>query len=158
MRIGILSDTHDNLTAIDLAGERFKSRRVGMVIHAGDWVAPFAVKRVAAWGIPFAGIFGNNDGDRAMIQKVSGGIVRSPWLMIDVNGWPTAVVHEPDFAAILAGGACRLVIHGHTHQPSVTHHGEALVVNPGECCGWISGHSTVAEIDTATGDALIVTL
>lgn len=158
MRIGILSDTHDNMTAIDLAGERFRSDGVEMVIHAGDWVAPFAVKRIAAWGLPFAGVFGNNDGDRAMIQKVSGGVVRSAWLMIDLDGWATAVVHEPDFAAVLAGGPCNLVIHGHTHQAAVTRIGAAIVVNPGECCGWISGRSTVAEVDTATGEALIVTL
>ena len=41
MRIGVISDTHDNLLMIKKAVEVFNRHGVGMVVHAGDFIAPF---------------------------------------------------------------------------------------------------------------------
>ena len=38
--VGIIADTHDNRRAIAKAVELFNQRGVGMVFHAGDFIAP----------------------------------------------------------------------------------------------------------------------
>jgi len=39
MIIGIISDTHDNLPEIEKAVKLFNQKKVGFVLHAGDFVA-----------------------------------------------------------------------------------------------------------------------
>lgn len=46
MFIGVIADSHDRLPTIDAAMKIFAERRVEAIIHAGDFVAPFAVKRL----------------------------------------------------------------------------------------------------------------
>ena len=46
MLIGVISDTHDRLPMIDAALALFARNRVEAIIHSGDFVAPFAVKRL----------------------------------------------------------------------------------------------------------------
>ncbi len=40
MDIGIVSDTHDNVAAVERATEVFAADGVEVVIHCGDFVAP----------------------------------------------------------------------------------------------------------------------
>jgi len=61
MKIGIISDTHDNIENILKAVKEFNSRHVDIVLHAGDFVSPIAVESFA--GIKLVGILGNNDTD-----------------------------------------------------------------------------------------------
>ena len=46
--IGIMSDSHDNLPAIQQAVRIFNQIGCDLVIHAGDFVAPFAVQELSA--------------------------------------------------------------------------------------------------------------
>ena len=48
--IGVMSDSHDNVDAVRAAVEVFKSAGCKLVIHAGDFVAPFAARRITASG------------------------------------------------------------------------------------------------------------
>jgi len=43
-KLGVISDTHDNLDAIGKAVDEFNKRRVSLVLHAGDYVFPFTAK------------------------------------------------------------------------------------------------------------------
>ena len=61
MKIGIISDTHDNIENIQKAVKEFNNRHVEIVLHAGDFVSPIAVESFA--GIKLVGILGNNDTD-----------------------------------------------------------------------------------------------
>lgn len=63
MKIGIISDTHDNLPAVEEAVKVFNSAAVGLIIHAGDWNAPFSLAKLGAKA-KISGIFGNVDGER----------------------------------------------------------------------------------------------
>jgi putative phosphoesterase len=53
-------------------------------------------------------------------------------------------------------GAYDVVVHGHTHQASLSKEGRTLVVNPGEICGYLSGKSTFAILDATTRAARII--
>jgi len=41
MIVGIISDTHDRLPMIDEAVKRLNEMNVELVLHAGDYIAPF---------------------------------------------------------------------------------------------------------------------
>jgi predicted phosphodiesterase len=44
MKIGLISDTHDNIQNIQNAISLFNDKHVSFVIHAGDRVSPEVVK------------------------------------------------------------------------------------------------------------------
>ena len=46
--IGIMSDSHDNLDAVNIAVQIFNSHECRLVIHAGDFVAPFSARATVA--------------------------------------------------------------------------------------------------------------
>ena len=55
--------------------------------------------------------------------------------------------------ALISSQVFFLIIYGHTHRPEIMNVGGALVVNPGECGGWVYGKSTVAlcDLESQTG-------
>jgi putative phosphoesterase len=61
MKIGLISDTHDNIQNIQNAISVFNNRHVTFVIHAGDITSPEAVEAFA--GVKLIGVLGNNDLD-----------------------------------------------------------------------------------------------
>lgn len=62
MKIGLISDTHDNIQNIQNAISLFNDKHVSFVIHAGDIVSPEAVE--ASTGMKLIGVLGNNDLER----------------------------------------------------------------------------------------------
>ena len=69
MKIGVLTDTHDNLEAINRAAKLFAALEVDRIFHLGDFVAPFTAFPLLEAKIPLEGVFGNNDGDREALLK-----------------------------------------------------------------------------------------
>lgn len=63
MKIGLISDTHDNIQNIRRAVRKFNDKHVDLVIHAGDIVSPNAVESLA--DVKLVGVLGNNDKDVA---------------------------------------------------------------------------------------------
>jgi hypothetical protein len=122
---------------------------LGAVIHAGDYVAPFAVKEFANLRAPFHGVFGNNDGERAGINKIMPQICEPP-LHLNLGGRKIVVSHKPGDLSDAQKRAADIVICGHTHERLVEHRDDYLFVNPGELGGWLTGNATVAVIDTET--------
>lgn len=59
-------------------------------------------------------------------------------------------MHQPKFLkALIASGKYDLIIYGHTHKVDIRE-GQPLVINPGECGGWLTGRRTVAIVDLET--------
>ena len=52
-KIGIMSDSHDNLPAIRAAVELFNREKVDLVIHAGDVGAPFTAREIKKLRCPY---------------------------------------------------------------------------------------------------------
>jgi putative phosphoesterase len=147
MKLGIVSDTHDNLPAIGAAMDRFVSAQVEAVLHAGDFVAPFALKRVLQARIPIYGVFGNNDGERAGLTQLLPDLAEGP-RHLELGGKKICLVHDWSHVGRDHLESADIVVCGHTHEPRVEHREGVLLVNPGECGGWLSGRCTVAILDT----------
>ena len=165
LRIGILSDTHDNLPLVDRAVARLSALSPDLVLHAGDFVSPFVIPRLAALPCPCIGVFGNNDGDRGLLAaraRESGRVeIHGSFLARLMDGRSVALLHghEPGAVEEIAGtGIFDLVVHGHTHRPSIAGRGRTLLVNPGEACGYLTGSATVAVLETGTMEAEILGL
>jgi len=160
MRIGIMADSHDNVPMIKRACELFNAHGVQEVFHAGDYIAPFSLNPLnEILQCAYQGVFGNNDGERLGLQKTADGRVHPSPSEFAVGEWQILVAHElPSPEAVAAGNRYRLVVYGHTHRPEITRVGHTLVVNPGECGGWLSGRCTVAIASLDTLEAEIVDL
>jgi uncharacterized protein len=149
MKIGVLSDTHDNLPAIAAALRYFEAAGAEMLLHAGDFVAPFALKRLLQARLPVHGVFGNNDGDRTGLAKLLPDLADGP-RRLELDGKKVCLVHDEKRLTHEDFEAADIIVVGHTHEPKVESREGRLVVNPGECAGWLSGRCTVAVIHTET--------
>ena len=147
MKIGAISDTHDNLTAMAAALDHFAKAGVEVILHAGDYVAPFALKRLLAARLPVYGVFGNCDGERAGLATLVPELSDGP-RHLELGGKKVCLVHIDKRLTPEDFEASDIIVCGHTHEPKVERREGRLVVNPGECCGWLSGRCTVAVIDT----------
>lgn len=146
MKIGILSDSHDNLPHLEKAVRLFNKEKVGFVLHAGDFVSPFAAQKLNALNMPWQGVFGNNDGEKNGLTKISASRIRQGPLRLSLESKRITLIHDLGNINPLAEKA-DLIVCGHTHKPEVRKLDAMLIVNPGECGGWLSGKSTAAVVD-----------
>ncbi len=149
MKIGILSDSHDNLPKIEKAVELFNKNKVGFVLHAGDFIAPFTILKFKNLKCDWRGVFGNNDGEKTGLSRISEGRIQDGPLRIELAGKIITLVHDiktinPDRER------AALIIFGHTHKSEIIKKSKLLLINPGEAGGWLTGKSTVAIVDLAT--------
>ncbi|MEM2239758.1 MAG: metallophosphoesterase [Candidatus Bathyarchaeia archaeon] len=160
---GLISDTHDNLTAIDKAVKLFNRRSVKLVIHAGDWCAPFAMLRFKELKCSLVGVYGNVDGEREKLKEraVELGFKLDTFEEFNLDGLNCAVLHGVDeriVKALALSGLYRVLVRGHTHKTTLERIGECIVVNPGEACGYLTGRKTAAILDSETLNIEIVDL
>ncbi|MBM3251751.1 MAG: metallophosphoesterase [Candidatus Omnitrophica bacterium] len=145
MKIGLIADTHDNLRNLEKAVKLFNAKKVSLVLHAGDYVAPFTIKIFDKLKSRYLGVFGNNDGETTGLYKKSGGRIKKGPIKLVKEGKKIALVHD------LNSFNCKnfdVVIFGHSHKKELFKKGKTLVINPGECGGWLSNKATVAILDT----------
>jgi putative phosphoesterase len=159
--IGILSDTHDNLIRVREAVRLFNDAGCDLVVHAGDFVAPFTVEELRNLRAPVKAVYGNCDGEKAGLARAFEGIgeIRSAPLAFTHAGRRFAVCHLDRAADRLsAAKAGEVIIFGHTHRALVERRDGILIVNPGEAGGWLRGKCTLALLDPAALTVEIVTL
>lgn len=162
MKIGVLSDTHDNVPRIQAAVSRFRQAGVELVLHGGDFIAPFALNPLEGLSGKVIGVWGNNDGERLGLTKRAAAIgmeIHLPPYPLEAGGRRILLMHEPHLIDPLAqAGAFDLLIYGHTHNLEVRRVGKTLILNPGEVGGWVTGKSTIAIVDLTTMQEEIVSL
>ncbi len=165
MRISILSDTHDRLSMIAKAVAWCNDAKVDLVLHAGDFIAPFVIDTLAGLRAPMIGVFGNNDGDRDMLlqkcRERKALEIRGDFAEVMSDGVAIALLHGHQkelLASLVRRGGYAVVVHGHSHRPGVSREGETLVVNPGAVSGYLTGRCTVALLETEHPEAEIIDL
>ena len=143
-KIGVISDSHDNMDAIRKAVKFFNENDVSMVIHAGDIVSPFTADEFKNLKSKMHLIYGNNDGDKLYLKerfKDIGEFHLDPY-SFEINGKKIVVTHIPSIVDALAE-KYDIVIYGHTHEKDLRK-GKSLILNPGESCGYLTGIKSVA--------------
>lgn len=154
MRAGLISDTHDRIPAIAELVRQMQAGGVGMVLHAGDYCAPFSLKPFEDAHVSLAGVFGRNDGDRQGLQSraqsaFGAELFESPH-SFEINGTRIMLVHDIGDVQKRSVESHDIVVHGSTHQQEMKTRGDTLIVNPGEACGWLYGTPSAAILDLDT--------
>ncbi len=160
MKAGILSDSHDHAAAVAAALGFFRAEGVGVILHLGDVCAPPVLSGYRDSGIPLLAVFGNNDDDRDGLQGATGGAFRQGPRIETVAERRILMGHSyEELQPELSGrGRFDLVLFGHTHRPLTMRVGRALVLNPGESCGFLRGKHTCAIVDLSTMEPRLVEL
>lgn len=150
MRVGLISDTHNQLRPDVFT----LFRGVDLILHAGDVGDPDILTDLAAIA-PVHAVFGNTDGYSVR------DIVRAQ-VELELEGWKVLVTHghelgspKPELLAAAYPGR-DIIIYGHTHKPLLETVEAVLVVNPG-AAGPARFHldPSVAVMDLLPGKRLV---
>jgi putative phosphoesterase len=165
MLVGLISDTHDNLPLVEKAVRKLNEEKVELVLHAGDYVAPFVIPKFKDLQAKLIGVFGNNDGDHELLRKRFSENksleIRGSFAVIKVDSLKIALLHgneEELLKALIDSESFDVIVHGHMHRAEIYRKGKTLIVNPGEVCGYLSGKSTIGLLDTVKREVKIVEL
>lgn len=156
MLIAVMSDSHDNIWNLRKAISIIGKEGAGMIIHCGDFTAPFMLQELEEAGIPVHGVFGNNDGDQYLLTKLSLTSLKNVVLHgligeVDAGGFPIAFTHQGMVGEGLASTAkYKLVCFGHSHVFFEKKVGDTILLNPGEIMGK-DGNPGFCMVDTAKG-------
>jgi uncharacterized protein len=164
MKIGVLSDIHDNLDNLKKAIDVFKSQGAEEVIFCGDFYSPIPA-RFLSFNFPgkIHCVFGNGDGDRFAIKgfAVSGAdnlILHGEYAEIEIANRKIAATHFPFYAQALAKkDVYDAVFYGHSHVSQIEQVDSTLCANPGEIMGF-KGLASCGVYDSETNTIEIITL
>jgi putative phosphoesterase len=159
MKIGVIADSHDHLPPLRRAVHHLARLQVDAIIHVGDFIAPFAAKLIAPpyvpESIPVHCCYGNNDGERAGLKMILPQVVDGP-VKLNMDGKKIVFHHFIDWLTPDDIAEADIVITGHTHEIVNERRNGKLILNPGECCGWLTDRCTIAILDPEAMSAEIV--
>jgi putative phosphoesterase len=148
MRIGIISDIHDNLWNLGPAIE-FLNGNADVLLCCGDLCSPFVMDELRKFHGPVHIVFGNNDADLFRITRKSDSRVQvyGELLEIELDGRRIAMQHFDYIAKGLAASRLYdLVCYGHNHRRKLERIGETVFVNPGPIMGAAFGPGGWEEV------------
>lgn len=139
MKIGIISDTHDQILRVKKAVELFNEEKIELAVHCGDIISPFTLQFYKELKCPIKFLFGNNAGDIRLHLDYAKkyGLVDFEFgifFSLAIGGKKIAVYHGevPEITnALVQCGEYDCVFSGHDHVARIEKIGKALIVNPG---------------------------
>lgn len=153
MKIGIVSDTHNNLKNCNRIVEMFNDAGVERVIHTGDITQAKTLEIFSNLTMPMWGVYGNNDvGEMDSLVSAASQFtfdILEPPLALNWHGQRIVVVHDPLELAMVNPDEFDVILHGHTHRQTIEYDGDQLTFNPGECAGHMSGFNAIGILDLA---------
>lgn len=169
MKLGIMSDSHDNLPAIDKALKVFREQDIDLLIHLGDIISPFALSKVLEFPAKIIVVTGNNDGDLLQLKElaIKGGAILKQFMYSTIiagkkiflmHGFGSKEQTTNYVEAIALTGSYDIILYGHTHEASAFLKGNTLIINPGETCGYLTNRQSVAILNLETMEYKIVEL
>lgn len=134
MRIGILSDTHDQVERTRRAVAALLAGGAEALIHCGDLTIPAVVEEVV--GAPAYIVFGNCDyypDDLRLAMRRTGATCLERGGLIELGGRRVAVAHGDSHREIerLTAEAPDYFFSGHTHLRRDDREGPIRFINPG---------------------------
>jgi len=155
MKIGIFSDSHEDIKAIDKAVEIFNKNNVTSVLHCGDLISPIMVKALSNLQSPLYYVKGNNDGETLFLhqkmQSINAKMFTIP-TKINISEKHIFIMHEPiEIESLVKSNNYDLIAYGHTHKLVTKKINNTFLINPGECCGLLSGKKTIVILDFESG-------
>lgn len=135
MRVGLISDTHDNTDRTERALSILEQQEASVLVHAGDLVSGELVPLFDGWRVWLAR--GNVDRPRSIreaIEAHQADIAYDVKHEVQAGKATIGVIHGDDagrLEGMINSGAFELVVHGHSHTFRDERIGATRVVNPG---------------------------
>ena len=166
MKIGVISDIHDNAHNLVLAlQELIEKHKARQIIFLGDFAGAAIARILKASPVPVFGIWGNNDGDKFLITQMAmakdSNLTMSfaTFDIFEIDKRKIFLTHYPMLAEPMAkSGQFDAVFYGHNHLKHIEQIDNCLVLNPGEIAATKTGIATYALYDTTTNTAEIFEL
>ena len=159
MRIGVVSDTHNNLKSVAEIVSIFNEEKVEKVVHTGDITQSKTVKAFSELKMPLYGVYGNNDLELESLTESVANLgfhfIQPPF----IDTWcrrKVIVVHDPLQLEKYNISDYHLALHGHTHRYRMEKIDSTLIFNPGECAGHMQGYNAIGIIDLQSMETKII--
>ena len=165
MKIGIISDIHENFHNLILALQEMERQNVTQILCLGDLMNAGIAKLLIAQHIPTYLIWGNNDGEKVEItlasqrENSSLTVAVNTYDFLEFDGRKIFISHYDDLAKPMAlSGEFDAVFFGHNHIQSSEIIDGCHVVNPGEICAMKTKKATLAIYNTSINEVEIIEL
>jgi uncharacterized protein len=161
MKLGILSDTHNNLANLQVALEQFEQEGIQTLIHCGDLTGVEVARRLAGYQVIC--VLGNGD--------IASGEIRSELLAQNPHNYVGLVYtgrignarvaathgHLPGrVEELVHSGQYDYVFNGHSHQHKEELVGFTRLINPGALGGLHRDERHICLLDLDSGRARFV--
>ena len=152
MKIGVVSDTHNNLKNIETIINLFNDERVPVVIHTGDISNANTLERFSNLNSKLIGVYGNNDRNESGLKEVAQRYnfqFQEPPRRLSLLDREIVIFHEPDKIDqfLSENKLIDVVLYGHTHRYENNIKNGVLFFNPGESAGMQKGSNAIGILD-----------
>lgn len=136
MKLGIISDTHDQIENIKKAVKKFKKEKVILVYHLGDFCSPFVLKLFEDLPCSMKAVFGNNEGDvfKLLEYKPDNLEFFDRFYVDEFEGKKIALTHGDPYERVVTlfeSGKYDILLYGHSHIAEIKKNDRTLLINPG---------------------------
>ena len=152
MKIGVVSDTHNNLKNIEIIINLFNDIKVPIVIHTGDISNANTLEKFSKLNSELIGVYGNNDRNEPGLEEVAqknNFQFQEPPRRLSLLDREIVIFHEPDnIDKFLSENLLiNVVLYGHTHRYENNIRNGVLYFNPGESAGMQEGSNAIGILD-----------
>ncbi len=162
MRIGIMSDTHDDMRALERALDILEAEGVDLLLHCGDLCSPDVMEALTAFDAYVArGNMDRHSALQATARETVGAGRFADRHALTLNGASAALMHghrEDELRRLIHSGEHAYVFHGHTHRRRDQRFGPTRVVNPGALGGVRWQRRSFCILDVGADEAEFITV
>ena len=158
MKIGVVSDTHNNLKNIEIIINLFNEIKVPIVIHTGDISNANTLEQFSKLNSKLIGVYGNNDRNELGLEEVAQKNkfqFQDPPRKLSLLDREIVIFHEPDKIDqfLSENKLIDVVLYGHTHRYENNTRNGVLFFNPGESAGMRKGSNAIGILDLKNMEA-----
>jgi len=160
MRLGIISDTHDDLQVLERALDILRAEEIDRLLHCGDLCGPAVVEALSGFDTWIAR--GNMDRHAELeptVREMIGAGRLANRHRLTLEGHAAVLVHghrENELRQLIDAGEVAYVFHGHTHRRRDQRIGPTRVINPGALGGMRWQQRSFCILDLAAGEATFI--
>ena len=160
MKIGVPSDSHEDVGNLELALASYRAEGITQVIHCGDMTTASTVRSLDGFEVVY--VDGNMDQGLPEIYRtlrdLNSHSVVLPTFEGEFEGVSIGVTHrdnENELRRLIDSGKYQYVFHGHTHRRRDVTQGIKRIYNPGALQFEFRSYST---LDLKTGEITLIEL
>lgn len=153
MKLGILSDTHNNIPNLLKALRLFKAEGISQLLHCGDMADMLTARQMTGFDVIY--VNGNSDRSAAAVShavwalnprnEIPGDVYEG-----DLDGVRIAATHghlTGKLNKLIRSRRYKYLFHGHTHRQRDEMIGKTRVINPGALGGARYEPRTICIVD-----------